>query len=93
MKLESKLTRWLILFLVSLVMAANYYFFDALSPLKSILQERLAFSNTQYGLLMSAYSFSNVFLLMAVLGGIILDKLGIRITGFSFINANNKSSV
>jgi MFS family permease len=84
MKLESKLARWSVLILVSIVMAANYYFYDALSPLKSILQAKLSFTNSEYGTLMAAYSFSNVFLFMAVLGGIILDKLGIRITGFSF---------
>ncbi len=33
----------------------------------------------------AAYSIPNTFLLMAVLGGIILDKLGIRKTGFLFV--------
>ncbi len=76
--------RWVILFIVSLVMAANYYFYDALSPLQNLLREHLGFSNTAYGFLISAYSIPNVFLLMAVIGGIILDKIGIRITGLIF---------
>jgi len=63
----------------------NYYFYDALSPLKDLMQENLGFSSSDYGTFMSAYSVPNVFLLMAVVGGIILDKLGIRITGTGFI--------
>ena len=71
--------------MVSVTMATNYYFYDALSPLKDLMHLKLGFSSTDYGVFVSAYSFPNVFLLMAVIGGIILDKIGIRITGFVFI--------
>jgi MFS family permease len=81
---ESTTIRWLVLLLVSISMAANYYFYDALSPLKQYMGEFLGFSSADYGLFISAYSFPNVFLLMAVLGGIICDRLGIRITGTTF---------
>src|SRR6056297_1052022 len=77
--------RWAVLILSSAVMFFNYYFYDALSPLKDLMQENLGFSSSDYGTFMSAYSVPNVFLLMAVVGGIILDKLGIRITGTTFI--------
>ena len=77
--------RWLVLVLTSAVMFFNYYFYDALSPLKDLMQENLGFSSSEYGTFMSAYSVPNIFLLMAVLGGIILDRIGIRITGFVFI--------
>jgi len=82
---DSPLARWLVLLLTSAVMFFNYYFYDALSPLKDLMQENLGFSSSDYGAFMSAYSVPNVFLAMAVLGGIILDKIGIRITGFVFI--------
>src|SRR6056297_141433 len=82
---ESPTLRWTMLVLVSLAMFANYYFYDALSPLKEALQTRLGWSSTNYGFFMSAYSIPNVFFAMAVIGGIILDRLGIRITGFMFI--------
>ncbi|MGZ2371980.1 MFS transporter [Ancylomarina sp. YFZ004] len=78
--------RWAMLLLVGFVLAANYYFYDALSPLKSKLTEEFGFSSTDFGLFVSVYSLSNVFLGMAVLGGIILDKLGIRRTGFMFVS-------
>lgn len=82
---ESKTARWGVLLLISYVMAANYYFYDALSPLKSTLQEQLHFSSEDYGWVQGFYAFPNTFLLMAILGGIILDKIGIRITGMIFV--------
>jgi MFS family permease len=82
---ESPAMRWTMMILVSITMFANYYFYDALSPLKGTLQSELGWNSGDYGFFMSVYSFSNVFLLMAVIGGIILDKLGIRKTGFSFV--------
>jgi MFS family permease len=66
-------------------MGANYFFYDVLSPLQGKLREVLGFSNSEYGFLVSAYSIPNVFLAMAVVGGIILDKIGIRITGSLFV--------
>lgn len=77
--------RWGILFLVAFVQAANYYFYDAISPLKRDLEENFNFTNTDFGLFVSAYSIPNIFLLMCIWGGIILDKLGIRRTGSLFI--------
>jgi MFS family permease len=81
---DRPLNRWLMMILVSLLMAANYFFYDVLSPLKSLLQEHLNISSGDYGLIVGFYAFPNTFLLMAILGGIILDKLGIRPTGFLF---------
>jgi MFS family permease len=82
---ESVVMRWGIMLLVSFTMATNYYFYDALSPLKFLMERELGFSSAEYGFFQAAYSIPNVFLLMAVIGGIILDKIGIRITGFAFI--------
>ena len=77
--------RWGILLLVAFVQATNYYVYDAISPLKRLLEENFQFTNTDFGLFVSAYSIPNVFFLMAVLGGIILDWVGIRKTGFMFV--------
>ncbi|MCK4406568.1 MAG: MFS transporter [Bacteroidales bacterium] len=81
---DSAKARWTMMLIVSFLMAANYYFYDVLSPLKSILQEHLNFSSQDYGIVAGFYAFPNTFLLMAILGGIILDKLGIRPTGLLF---------
>ncbi len=77
--------RWLVLVLIASVQAANYYFYDAISPLKRLLEENFQFTNTDFGLFVSAYSIPNIFLLMCIWGGIILDRLGIRRTGFLFV--------
>ena len=83
--LNSPYARWGILLLVGIVLSVNYYFYDAFSSLKSLMTSELGFTNTQYGLFVSFYAIPNTFLLMAVLGGMILDKLGIRRTGFLFV--------
>ena len=82
---ESALMRWGILILVGFVLSVNYYFYDAFSTLKDQLVTEFGFSNTHYGLFVSFYSIPNTFLLMAVIGGVILDKFGIRRTGFLFV--------
>ncbi len=81
---DSAKARWIMMIVVSFLMAANYYFYDALSPLKTILTEKLHFSSQDFGIVAGFYAFPNTFLLMAILGGIILDKMGIRPTGLLF---------
>mgnify|MGYP002639392173 CR=1 FL=1 len=82
---ESVALRWGILILVGFVLSVNYYFYDAFSTLKNQLMSEFGFTNTDYGLFVAFYSIPNTFLLMAVIGGVILDKFGIRRTGFMFV--------
>ncbi len=82
---DSAVMRWGVLLLISITMGISYYFYDALSAIKSVMQTELNLSSTDYGLIVSFYSFPNTFLLMAVLGGIILDRWGIRKTGIMFV--------
>ncbi len=82
---DSFIFRWGLLLLVSFTMAANYYFYDTLTPIQDNLRKFLHFSSTDYGIVTGFYAFPNTFLLMAVFGGIILDRIGIRITGTGFI--------
>ena len=77
-------TRWVVLFLMSLVVFANYYLYDCFSTLKGTLQTELGASSTQWGLIRNFYNVPNTFLFMALLGGIFLDRFGIRKTGFIF---------
>ncbi len=81
---DNPAARWGVMGIVSFIMAANYYFYDALSPLQSTLEIKLHFSAADYGLMQSFYSFPNTFLLMAIFGGILLDKFGIRLIGTLF---------
>ncbi|MEI6755008.1 MAG: MFS transporter [Paludibacter sp.] len=78
---ESKSARWIVLVLVSFTMMCMYYLTDAMAPLQQYLQTNLKWSATEYGLFTSGYGWFNVFLLMLVFSGMILDKLGTRFTG------------
>jgi MFS family permease len=78
---DSKTARWIVLGLVSFTMMCMYYLTDAMAPLQQNLQTNLNWTATDYGLFTSGYGWFNVFLLMLVFSGMILDKLGTRFTG------------
>lgn len=78
---DSKAARWGALLIVAFTMMAAYYVNDIMAPLKSILESEISWTSTEFGFYTGAYSFLNVFLLMLIWGGLILDKFGIRATG------------
>lgn len=78
---DSKTARWTAMGLVSFGMLCGYYVADVGSPLKPLLEGQRGWSSTEYGLYTSAYGWFNVFLAMLVVGGIVLDRLGARLTG------------
>jgi len=79
---DSKTKRWAALALVSVTMLCGYYLTDAMAPLETRLEIALNWSASDYGWYTGAYGWFNVFLLMLVFSGMILDKLGVRFTGF-----------
>lgn len=78
---DSKAARWTALAIVAFTMLCGYFLTDVMSPLKPMLEEELAWTSTDFGLFTSAYGWFNVFLLMLIFGGMILDKMGVRFTG------------
>lgn len=78
---DSPAARWSALLIVSFTMMCGYFLTDIMAPLAGLLEGQLGWSRAEYGTFTSAYGWFNVFLLMLILGGIILDKLGVRITG------------
>lgn len=78
---DSAAIRWGALFIVAFTMMAAYYVNDVMAPLKSMLEGELHWSSSEFGFFTGAYSFLNVFLLMLIWGGLILDRVGIRFTG------------
>ncbi len=78
---DSKATRWTALLIVSFTMFAGYYLADVMAPLKGLLENQLHWNSTEYGFFTSAYGWFNVFLFFLIIGGIILDKMGVRFTG------------
>ena len=78
----SALLRWLVLTLISLAMLRNYYIYDSISPLADVLKAQLGFSDSEIGLLNGIYSFPNI--IMVLIGGIIIDRIGTRKSVFIF---------
>jgi len=78
---DSKGARWGALAVVSFTMLTGYYINYVISPLKPLLETNLNWTSTEFGIWNSAYGWFNVFFLMLIFGGIILDKMGVRFTG------------
>jgi MFS family permease len=74
--------RWTILVLVSIGIFGNYYIYDSISPLADVLSRQLNFSDSDIGLLNAIYHFPNI--IMVFIGGILIDRLGTRISTFLF---------
>jgi len=75
--------RWFVLLIMGIVVFGAYYAFDAISPIASYIIKGMAITRAQYGLLFSFYSLPNF--IMVLLGGILLDKIGIRKAGNLFV--------
>ena len=74
--------RWTVLVAVSVAMFGNYYAYDSIGPVADALQKTLGFSDTQIGTLNAIYSFPNI--VMVLVGGIIVDRFGARISTLVF---------
>ncbi len=78
---DSKGARWGALAVVSFTMMTGYYINYVISPLKPLLEQEFGWNSVDFGMWNSAYGWFNVFFLMLIFGGIILDKFGVRFTG------------
>lgn len=77
---DSAALRFGVLFMISVLMFGTYWFQDVLSPLKMLFESQLGLTSSQYGLLVSSTTWANL-ALMIILGGMALDRWGIRKTG------------
>ena len=77
----SPVLRWTVLGLVSFTMLTGYVIADVMAPLKTLLEQQLGWDSSDYGLFTSGYGWLNIFLLMLIFGGMILDKKGVRYAG------------
>ncbi len=83
---DSPRARWTALAIVSVTMALGYFVAKEMSPLEYLLelpvsQGGLGWSSSEYGFFAGSRSFFNVFFFMLFIGGLILDKMGVRFTG------------
>lgn len=83
---DSAAARWTVLMIVAFTMMTGYLVAKEMSPLQFLLetpvgQGGMGWSSSEFGLFAGARGFFNVFLLMLFVGGIILDKTGVRFAG------------
>ncbi|MCB2208990.1 MAG: MFS transporter [Bacteroidetes bacterium] len=78
---DSKGARWGALAVVSFTMMTGYYINYVISPLKPELERYFNWTSSDFGIWNSAYGWFNVFFLMLIFAGLILDKMGVRFTG------------
>ncbi len=75
--------RWLVLVLVSTLLFSTYWFQDFFGSLKGLMDSELGINSEEFGRIIGLTTIANMFG-MIIVGGIILDKWGIRIAGLVF---------
>lgn len=65
---------WLAFALIATIYFGNFYVYDSIGPVASLLQEQRGFTNTQIGMLNAIYSLPNIVLILV--GGILVDRFG-----------------
>lgn len=78
---DSKAARWTVLVIVAFTMFCAYYINDVMAPLMEKLGEEFDWSSKDFGMFNFSYGWLNVCLFMLIITGIILDKIGARLTG------------
>ncbi|MBN1387048.1 MAG: MFS transporter [Bacteroidales bacterium] len=80
---DSAAIRWVMLILLSALMFATYWFQDFYGGLKGLMESELGFTSEEFGRVIGLTTIANMFG-MIIVGGIILDKWGIRLAGIVF---------
>lgn len=80
---DSAAMRWAMLVLISMLIFATYWFQDFFGSLKGLMTSEMGFSSEQFGRIIGLTTVANLFG-MIIVGGIILDKWGVRIAGLLF---------
>lgn len=78
---DSAVARWSVLVLISFTMFCAYFITDVMAPLMDELGKEFGWGATDFGMFNFSYMWINVFLFMLIIGGMILDKIGVRLTG------------
>lgn len=78
----TQISRWMALIWLSFAMFGNYFIFDGINPLVDLFKSQLGFSNEVIGWLNSSYNVAAIITLL--IGGIIIDRFGTKISLFIF---------
>jgi MFS family permease len=68
--------RIVVLIFLSLAMFGNYYVYESIAPITTLLKTQLGFDDIQIGTLNAIYSVPNIFMLL--ISGLIVDRIGTR---------------
>jgi MFS family permease len=71
---EAGAARWYVLALLSLAIAGSYFEYDSIAPIAGFLRAERGFTQAQIGMLNAVFSLPNI--LLALLGGILIDRYG-----------------
>ncbi len=66
--------KWPVLALLAIAIAGNYYVYDSLAPVASLLHDQLGFSQSRIGLLNAVIGLPNIAL--SLVGGVLIDRMG-----------------
>lgn len=80
---DSSAMRWAMLILLSGLTFSTYWFQDFFSGLKGLMETEMGFSSEEFGRILGLTTIANMFG-MIIIGGIMLDKWGIRVAGIVF---------
>ncbi|MCK5737599.1 MFS transporter [bacterium] len=80
---DHSIMRWFVLILISGLTFGTYWFQDFFSGLKPLMEATMGLSSTDFGKIISSTTWANM-VGMIILGGIFLDKFGIRLSGIVF---------
>ena len=80
---DSAPMRWLMLVLISMLIFATYWFQDFFGGLKGLMESEMGFTSEEFGRLIGLTTIANLFG-MIIIGGIVLDKWGVRMAGLLF---------
>lgn len=78
---DSAVARWTVLGIVAFTMFCAYYINDVMAPLMGMLGDEFGWTAQDFGVFNMSYGWLNVALFMLIFSGMILDKVGPRITG------------
>ncbi len=80
---DSTALRWLVLILISSLLFSTYWFQDFYGGLKGLMESELGYSSEEFGRIIGLTTIANMFG-MIIIGGMILDKWGVRLAGLLF---------
>lgn len=80
---DSAVMRWFMLILISGLTFSTYWFQDFFGGLKDLMETQMGYSSEQFGRIIGLTTIANMFGMIMV-GGILLDKWGIRLAGIVF---------